>query len=323
MGEHIAILYHGDMDGLVAAWVTRHYLTGPGVHIDTFPVQYDTPLPQKFTTHHWSAIYILDFALPPKVFDELASKHTGKLVMLDHHKTAAEAYEEHWKIDGVTAYNGPFIWSPDETCKVVFHVGTAGCTMAELYFQGQYGEYEDPPSIPVILPKLVQYAADHDLWKFELPLSKEIRAAFHSYPMTLETCTALQLQLSRNFPQLAAEGAAILRTQQRIVDSAIANAEWIQLGDHRGLAVEMPVSGFISETAGKLSEEPGAAFGCCWFKVCGKPEWVYSLRSHTDFDVGQLAKSFHGGGHKAAAGFTSRRSPLDFLTMERPANKKC
>ena len=38
-----------------------------------------------------------------------------------------------------------------------------------------------------------------------------------------------------------------------------------------------------------------------------------SLRAVSDFDVGQVAQGFGGGGHKAAAGFTSDRPVSEVL----------
>lgn len=317
MGESIAILYHSDMDGQVAAWVAINYLDSePGADIHTFPVQYEVPLPEEFTSRQWSAIYILDFSLEPEVFDKMLEAHDGKLVMLDHHKSAAKKYGEHWKVDGLGEGDSidPYIWAPDDDTKVVFHIGVAGCTMTEYYFQAQYG---DEPSHEVSLPELVRYAADHDLWKFELPHSEEIRAAFRSYPMNLATCKMLADELQAAPGHLVEEGRAILRFKQQIVDTAVRHAEWVEMNGVRGLAAEMPVAGLISDVAGRLAEQEGAAFGCCWFKVSGKDDWVYSLRSRGDFDVSELASKMGGGGHAKAAGFNTLFNPFEFLTGEK------
>lgn len=336
MSERIAILYHNDMDGLVACWAACRHLTNPAVDIDTFPVQYNTPLHPEFSARRWSSIYILDYALPPQDFDALLERHMGPLVMLDHHKTSAEAYGAHWQVDGLgsnsnSASANPYIWTPDENTKVIFHIGVAGCTMTEYYLQGQYN---DEPPKEIDIPKLVAYAADHDLWHFNLPSSKQIRTAFRSYPMTLATCDALNrfLQTEHGVYNLVQQGAAIDRNNQKIISTAVRNAEKMHLDGYTGLATEMPVSGLISEVAGALAQKPNSDFGCCWFKTRNthnEHKWVYSLRSRDDkdadalgpIDVGILAKARGGGGHTNAAGFESDLSPLHYLQANETIDK--
>lgn len=314
MPKPIAILYHSDMDGLVAAWVATKYLDSEDVLLELFPVQYEQPLPKEFTERQWDEIYILDFSLPIELFEVMLAEHAGKLVMLDHHKSAIETYGAHWKVDGIGETSDPYLWSPDDDTKVIFHNGVAGCTMTEYYFQGQYS---DDPSKEVSLPKIVEYAADHDLWRFDLPNSKEIRAAFRSYPMNMATCQMLADKLQSNPSKLVAEGKAIVRFKNEIVATAVRHAEWIQIGGATGLAAEMPVAGLISDVAGELAEQEGAEFGCCWFKVAGSDDWVYSLRSRGELDVSQLAMQHGGGGHAKAAGFNTNTNPFGFLTGER------
>lgn len=318
MNEHIAILYHNDMDGLVACWSALRHLQNPLKYVSHFPVQYDTPLPTDFKQRAWSAIYILDYALPPIVFDALLAHHNGQLVMLDHHKTAAEKYGEHWQMDGLGASSDPYIWTPDASTRVVFHIGVAGCAMAEYYFQGLYDDEAEKGEEDIVLPKLVQYTADHDLWTFALPHSRLIRAAFRSYPMTLATCDTLGCTMATpsGFDSLVQQGAAIERDHQQIIRTAVENAEWMTIDGCTGRATEMPVSNLISDVAGALASQDGADFGCCWFKIAGENEWVYSLRSRDAFDVGALAKQHGGGGHPRAAGFKSSWGPT--MYMQRP-----
>jgi oligoribonuclease NrnB/cAMP/cGMP phosphodiesterase (DHH superfamily) len=92
-------------------------------------------------------VYILDFSYPSEVFAEI--EHGAKsLTVIDHHKGVEKevrALKNH-----------------------VFDTGHSGAVLSWNYFH---------PSVPV--PKLLAYIEDADIWKFELPHSREMSAAIH------------------------------------------------------------------------------------------------------------------------------------------------
>lgn len=61
--------------------------------------------------------------------------------------------------------------------------------------------------------------------------------------------------------------------------------------------------GFVNYARGVEGVEVGALF-----RECGDNEYKVSLRSKGDADVSEVAKSFGGGGHRNAAGFTVKGS---------------
>lgn len=104
---------------------------------------------------------------------------------------------------------------------------------------------------------------------------------------------------AKTFFDLVAQGSAILRREQQIVDSHVSFARETHIGGHKVLCVNATV--LSSEIAGALAEN--RPFGVCWFER-GDGKRVYSLRSRDGgVDVSEVAKMYGGGGHRNAAGF--------------------
>ncbi len=311
--KHI-VLYHSDWDGIVSAWVAKQALQGQSVpddKIEIYGIQYNQPFDVSITG---AIVYILDFAFPPEVFWVMFDG-AKKVVMIDHHKTALEAWanahpECQTGIDKFKKYvseNDISVWIKD---------GVAGCELTWRWFY----ENETPPA-------LVEYAADHDLWKFEQPDSHEVRAVMRSYKQSLESCDLLDALLNGNWAEVLAEGRAIMRYQNSLVETAVRHAEQFEIDGVLCLGTQMASEGLISLVAGKLAEKAvediKGNFGLCWFKAEGDHKWVYSLRSRADrMDVSAIAKRMGGGGHAKAAGFSSEYPPTHFLAETVEARRR-
>ncbi len=237
-----------------------------GEGADYVPCQYGRPAPD---TTDRDEIYIVDFSFPR---DVLLSMTTGSIVVLDHHKTAQAALAGEWP----------------ERYDVQFDMDRSGARMAWEYFNGGGS-----------LPDLIRYIEDRDLWRWKLPNSREVSAAIRSYPMDFRIWNDFTI------PQLANEGAAILRyTDQQIGDLA-SMAQRREIGGHNVPVINAPAC-WASEICNRLAEgEPFAASWCA-----SETEVFWSLRSAPDgLDVSEIAKQFGGGGHKHAAGFKTERAP--------------
>lgn len=84
------VLYHADSDGRFAGYCAWKALQGmyPDEHVHFHEVQYGQPLP--ISLEHLNAkdvVYILDFSYSREVLEQIAAK-AGRLVVLDHHKSA-------------------------------------------------------------------------------------------------------------------------------------------------------------------------------------------------------------------------------------------
>lgn len=129
------------MDGLISKMIARMHFEKEGVIAEYFPVNYNHQPPDL---SDFEEIYILDFSYPKSILRKWVDEGK-KLVVLDHHKTAAE------ELAGETY--------------AVFDMEKSGAGLTWDYFH---------PGEP--MPDLVSYVQDRDLWKFERKMSKPIHA---------------------------------------------------------------------------------------------------------------------------------------------------
>ena len=273
------VIYHANCwDGFCAAWVARKALG----EIEAFP-GYDGSAPPAVAGR---VVYILDFSYPRDVMERIATD-ARRLVVLDHHKTAAEA------LDGLD--------QPESGIDVWFDMAKSGGRLTWEWFTRCDGPSPSDVFIPPS-PWLVDYTEDRDLWRHALPESENINAALRSYPLNFDLWDRLgNVADVINGTHLVQEGKAIRRAERQIVDTHVRNAREIEMDGHRVKAVNATV--LFSEIAGELAK--GRAFGACYFdRQDGRRQW--SLRSDAEgVDVSAIAKAHGGGGHRQAAGFES------------------
>lgn len=268
------VLYHAQcQDGFAGAWAAWRELGEAAAYL---PVQHGDPPP---ALPEGARVVIVDFAYGRDVILALRER-VGRLTILDHHKTAEEA------LRGL----------PD----TVFDMHKSGAMLAWEYFHpGQ-----EPPA-------LIRYVQDRDLWRFELPNSREVNVALGSYPYDFAVWSGLDVD------RLADEGRAILRFRDQTVDAIISFARTGEVGGHR-VPVVNATAHWSDVGEALLQRFPEAPFVALYFDDAeGRRRW--SLRSGGEFDVGELAKRFGGGGHRAAAGF--REPPRPFappISTEEP-----
>ena len=280
------VLYHAHCaDGFGAAFAAWLALGADGVTYTA--VNYGEPLPE---IPDGSRVYILDFSYDRETLIALAAR--TKLTVIDHHKTAAEA------LAGL-----PF---------ATFDMAKSGAILAWEYFQGTgacIGE----------APQLLLYVQDRDLWRWELPQSREFAAG-----LSLQACTFPHWHvLANEWPRfntsnaqimksIIREGGVVLRYQRQLVDSIAARACMCEVDGHQMPVANTPV--LISETCEELlrrnPEFPAAANFFRMEDGADSCKLIWSLRSRPECDVSEIARKFGGGGHRQAAGFTLRGDNL-------------
>jgi oligoribonuclease NrnB/cAMP/cGMP phosphodiesterase (DHH superfamily) len=271
------ILFHaGCYDGYTSAWVAANALGGEDA-VEMKPIQYKRE--EKTLEGLQIAgreVYVVDFSFDKATVLDMAAL-ADKMVVLDHHKTAQEALES--------------IVGHDEMLNltVEFDMDRSGAGMTWDFFH-------DFPR-----PLLVDLVEDRDIWKWELENSEELNAWIMSHDFDFETWDKMHRDLSFEPEKPLQEAGAIIRFRDRAVKALVSNAESIVIKGHKVPAVNSAV--FQSEVGHALMEEkPGRPFACVWFYKRG--QYIYSLRSTDDAeDVGAIAKSLGGGGHRNAAGF--------------------
>lgn len=259
------ILYHADCDdgfgAAYAAWLSL----GDGAEYQ--PVYYGDKIePDRLAGRQ---VFILDFSFSPDVLSDMA-QHASKIVLLDHHKSAAEQWT---------------CIEPAPNVELHFDMDRSGAQMAWDYFHAGAAR-----------PALIDHIGDRDLWRFSLADTKAFCAGLSLIPMSFASW-----QDAATHPEdLIAKGHTVLEVLQRQIDSALRkDLRPVTLCGHQGLATNA-----ISNTSeiGQAIAKRSGTFSLTFF-IKGD-EAICSLRSIAPFDVSVIATHYGGGGHAQASGFT-------------------
>jgi oligoribonuclease NrnB/cAMP/cGMP phosphodiesterase (DHH superfamily) len=269
-------IYHANCaDGFGAAWVVRQALGADNVEFHAG--HYGKPAPDV----EGRDVIIVDFSYPYELL-VLLGHQARSILIIDHHKTAAEALAQLPQAPASFAE-----WAPStQRVGTVFDMNRSGAGLTWDYFN---------PGAP--RPALINHIEDRDLWRFKLEGTREIQANLFSYPYDFEVWDALMNTLTS---QLLADGKAIERKHHKDVAELVA-------GSKRRMVIagfDVPVANLPyihSSDAGHLMAI-GEPFAACYQDT--SEHRYFSLRSHDQgLDVGEIAKRYGGGGHRNAAGF--------------------
>ena len=257
----ITVLYHADADGFGAAYaIWKKY--GHSHHIDYIKVQYGQPVP--VIHHETQKLFIVDFSYDRETCLNLSEMFSTTI--FDHHKTAEK------ELDGLDF--------------AVFDNLMSGC---ELTWNCIFKDWE-------LIPDILAYVGDRDLWKFDLPMSEEVNLAIAAMPETFEAWDNFNLKEAKM------KGTAIKAFRDRQIAPFLKTSRITQFQGAPAVVVNCTAN--ISETGHQLlGRFPDAQIAVMYAdRSDGKRS--YSLRSRGDFDVSEIAKGNGGGGHRSAAGFT-------------------
>jgi len=270
--ECVVIHHRNCFDGVAAAWVVDQYLKRvyPGsIDVTYVPADYgDTPPDVK-----GKRVFIVDFSYPRPILEQMLLE-ADSLLVLDHHKTSAEAL------------NG--------FAHAVFDMDRSGVGIAWDWFNA---------GVP--RPWLVNCIEDRDIhWPHKLPLTKEQMAFIATVPMKVE----LYQELSCHHPEeIKARGEHILKYITNYGHKAIEHAVMREIGGYAFWVINVSYqncSDHLDLMMGVKQVDAAA-----YFFLHGNGKWQFGLRSRGDFDVSEVAKKYGGGGHKNASGFTVDKLP--------------
>lgn len=258
------VLYHSNCyDGFGAAYAAWKVMGNDAKYI---PVSYGAPPPDMPDA---ALIYIVDFSYFPEVLLEMSQK--AIVTVIDHHKTAEERLKD-LKMPGGT---------------VIFDMSKSGALLTWEYF------HKDKP-----VPELIKHISDRDLWKFEMPGSKEVHSALVSYPFDFEVWDKFDVE------KLKEEGVTCERFEKSVVDK-ICKGVFMRKVDAYTVPVVNTTQSWSEVGHELLQRFPEAPFVASFTVFDDQIMW--SLRSRKDFDVSAIAKKYGGGGHAQAAGFKAAR----------------
>jgi oligoribonuclease NrnB/cAMP/cGMP phosphodiesterase (DHH superfamily) len=174
------------------------------------------------------------------------------------------------------------------------------------------------------VPDLLQMIEIRDLWtwdklnKYPAAHVRKVLAAFDSYERSFQV---LDFQMGfgkMGIPNphefigdLAREGESIERFRQKMVHGHVRRAVRRELAGHQVMMVNCTSKELASDVGNKLCSEFGIIAAVWWYDQHDHMASV-SLRSNDDInvDVSELAAKHGGGGHRNAAGFTTKLMSL-------------
>ncbi len=228
------------------------------------------------------AVYILDFSFGRDLLREMEQR-AAKLVLLDHHKSAAE------KLTGFTCRCGA----------VHFDMQRSGARLAWDYFQADRS-----------MPALVRHVEDRDLWNWAYPESAAFLAALDMEPMDFERWAEIASYDELQLAEFMARGEAMDAKFRKLAEDMAANAEPVLFNGSQGLMLNAP--GAFHSLLGEILSRRSGTFALLWTASRGGVVKV-GLRSQKGFDCIPLAESMGGGGHAQACGFRMKAERLPEL----------
>ena len=266
------VLYHGRScpDGFAAALAAWLFYEGKVemLGLDHGDIKSIADLP----TLEGRAVYILDFSFDEDILRGIEAR-AAKLVMLDHHKSAAE------KLTGFSC-----------RCGVVhFDMSKSGARLAWEFFHPTRA-----------LPDLVRFVEDRDIWVWQYPESPAFLAALDMEPMDFPRWAELAAFSPEQLAAFMARGHAMDEKFSKLASDIAESALPISFNGLDGLMVNAP--GMFHSLVGDTLAKQSGSFALLW--TVGKGGVVkVGLRSRNGFDCIPLAESMNGGGHAQACGF--------------------
>ena len=266
------VLYHGRNcpDGFAAALAAWLFYEGKAemLGLDHGDIKSVTDLPAL----EGRAVYILDFSFDEVILSGIEER-AAKLVLLDHHKSAAE------KLTGFAC-----------RCGVVhFDMSKSGARLAWEFFQ---------PNRAV--PDLVRFVEDRDIWVWQYPESPAFLAALDMEPMDLPRWAEIAAFTPEQLSAFMARGHAMDEKFSKLAADIAEGAQPISFNGQQGVMVNAP--GMFHSLVGDTLAKQSGSFALLW--TVGKGGVVKAgLRSRNGFDCIPLAESMKGGGHAQACGF--------------------
>jgi oligoribonuclease NrnB/cAMP/cGMP phosphodiesterase (DHH superfamily) len=259
-------------------------------------MQYGDKLPDIAGEH----VLMVDFSLTRAAM--LEAQYIAKsIVVLDHHETA-EAELASWAAPMAEAVEWAALKGDHRGALAVFDMDKSGARLAWEFCH---------PGKPI--PRLLEHIEDRDLYRFKLQWTKEISAALRSYDHEFHRFDSwIATETADVWVQaLAGEGVALLRAHEKIVADLVAHACMTEVAGFTVPTVNVPPRQYASDCGHALLKKyPDAPFAATWVRSAdGKILW--SLRSEKGREnVATIAAKFKGGGHAAAAGFSTEAPEL-------------
>ena len=302
------VIYHGNCaDGFSSAWVFWKVQDVIEQGFDFHSGVYNKPAPDVSDR----VVYMVDFSYKRKVIkDMIQLGGANKIIIIDHHKSAMEdlaglddEIREEAEIAQKEIDGGDLPEDWENPLTLIFDMNMSGATMAWKYWEDVFR------TVNMSRPLLLGHIEDRDLWRFKLPLTREIQSAVFSYEYTFENWDKLMAMDSVAIMKLGVAGEAIERKHHKDIKELVNVCKRIiSIGGYNVPVASLPYT--LTSDAGHLMAAEymdGTFFAACYWDTADSR--VFSLRSTDNgMDVSAIAVKYGGGGHKHAAGFSVPRT---------------
>ena len=218
------------------------------------------------------AVYILDFSFEASLMQAI-DERAAKLVLLDHHQSAADKL-------------GRF----QCRCGVVhFDMTQSGAMLSWRFF------FPDQAA-----PDLIRFIQDRDLWTWALPESAAFLSALDLEPSEFPRWAEIAAFTPEQVAEFEQRGQAMNAKFLSLCADIAQGAAPLTFNGHNGVMVNCP-GAFTSEVGNILASECGT-FALLW-SVSKDGTVKVGLRAVPSFNAIPLAESMGGGGHPQACGF--------------------
>ena len=284
------IIYHTDIDGHLSGAILHEHLAdrNPIMVRRNYDDEFDWSLIDKDTE-----VWMADLSLQPWTEMIRLQQEAGKLIWIDHHKSAIAYYDE-W----VEAEGSPIDGRRQD--------GIAACRLCWEYCN---------PGVP--LPRAVFLADRYDVWQWQdVPGAIEYQYGTKFYETDPATRDGQDFWFQQLNPikadslvkQVEEEGKLLMRYKERSNSSYMSdNCFETEIDGLKVVAVNRKGNSQQFDSVFN-PEKHHAMLTFAW----AKGMWTVSLyTSRKDVDVSAVAKKHGGGGHAGAAGFQCQELPFE------------
>ena len=293
----IILQYKNCIDGLASAYIAETYYELTSRDYISVPVQYGEDIESIIENHVLldSDVLFVDFSADRDTIKNLSNLYDS-VTILDHHKTAEEA------LKGLD--------DEYDNVEIIFDMDRSGAMIAYDYFNSKVNLR--------LNVELFEHIQDRDLWKFEREDTKPIGAALHLVVDSNDTSSfdTFYRRFKDSPKSMIRDGYTLLLKQDMDVKSNISTnkTKTIYLNGYEFICLNLTQD--ISETGNALCikyNKPAAMYF-----ITNDNKVVFSLRSTDDLiDASEIAKSYGGGGHRNACGFTISINELSDILLDK------
>lgn len=316
MRHEFSVLYHrGCNDGIAAAWAARERL---GSNTTYRPYQYGDAIPDGLVGKH---LILVDLSMPADLIKELLRSGVLSVMVIDHHKSAIKHLDAAYATPCHTFDQYLSLLDVDTPGHIKvfksFTMKYCGAVLTWAFFNNHDWMLPEELWRP-LMPKVLTYMEDYDLWKRKLPYVDEVNAWLINGNQKMENVAKIILPNGDIHPEVLNVGIALINYDRKIAKSVIREyTREVILDDGKRMAL-INAPHHLRNMIGDMLAEQYDMVACFTVR---REKVIYSLRSGGRYDATVFSEAYGGGGHADAAAFTTLTMGLPAIATQMPFHK--